>query len=89
MRLLLGLIKERFGTVTPGVRRRLAALPQEELEAVGLRILRAQRVERFVCPLAGAAPKSLPVRPRQVGLIGPATGEPLRKPSTPGYEHGV
>jgi hypothetical protein len=45
MRLILTLIEERFGSASPGIRHRLAALTPEDLEAAGRRILKAKRVE--------------------------------------------
>jgi hypothetical protein len=45
LRLILGLLEERFGSVPPLIRRRLAALTREDLEAAGRRILKTQRIE--------------------------------------------
>ena len=43
--ILLGLIEKRFGRVPPRLGKRLAALKPEQIKAVGLRLLDAQRIE--------------------------------------------
>jgi len=38
-------MKRRFGRIPPRIRKRLGALQQEELKAVGLRILDAKKID--------------------------------------------
>ena len=45
MEILLGQIEKRFGRVPPRLGKRLAALKPEQIKAVGLRLLDAQRIE--------------------------------------------
>ena len=45
IRLLLGLIEERFGIVPADVPRRMASMTPDELEATGRRIFKAAAIE--------------------------------------------
>ena len=42
--ILLSQIEKRFGSVPPRIRKRLGALKAEEIKAVGLRLLDAERI---------------------------------------------
>jgi hypothetical protein len=44
LEMLLALIESRFGTVTPRIRKCVAAMQAEELKALGLRLLQAERI---------------------------------------------
>jgi hypothetical protein len=45
LKLLLSMIQKRFGRVPPAVRKRLAGLDSDQLTAMGLRLLDAQRID--------------------------------------------
>jgi hypothetical protein len=45
LEILLEMIEERFGSVSPRARKRLSALDPSELTAVGRRLIKAQRIE--------------------------------------------
>lgn len=50
LEIVLGQIEERFGTVSPSVRKRLAELKPSDLKAASRRLVRAQRVEDVFVP---------------------------------------